>query len=624
MKTSIPLAVGVTVAALVLIPSPSAQADQLPASAAGINTAGYSSWKATAAAFDSSNALAGMRLFDTGTVLSTPAELPADGRTVTLSWNPVSGTTATGKYNAAVQALITAAQPIYLSEEHEPDVSAAQKRKSFNYAGWLDDNEHLLAQTAGTNVTTCVILSAYWMATDIPIYVTPLIPYGLTCVGIDFDGINPSSSGGRYPFSYFDAAFAKVPILKADGITTLLAPEFGSELATWDPTGSVRAAWITNYAAEFAADGFAQVDWFDNGKCGVGGYDLCDAPSKAAWRAVIGANSPPSNAPPVARTSVNCTALTCSFDGSTSVDPDGTITAYAWTFGDGNTSTDATTTNTYAAGGAYPVTLTVTDNDGATSVWTGSVNPSVSGTSVNFVGVADFNGSSANPSVTVPAGVSPGDTELIFVSVNTAGITTSLPTGLTGWTQLTKLTNSNLETTVFGRTAVAGDAGRTVSVRLTKAERLDMQLVDYTGVATGSVPFTTARDNTTSTHVAPAISVTPSGSWVLTYWSDRSSGTTKWTLPAAVSARKVAVGTGNARVSGVIADSGAPTPSRCPSEPYRNDERHQRARQHDQHRSRSCGIRLPRRAGTEESPQATGGRERSPPAGRCGGASPDE
>ena len=56
------------------------------------------------------------------------------------------------------------------------------------------------------------------------------------------------------------------------------------------------------------------------------------------------------------------------FDGSGSSDPDGTVDAYLWDFGDNvGTSTDAAPNYAYAAAGNYTVTLTVTDDDGATS-----------------------------------------------------------------------------------------------------------------------------------------------------------------------------------------------------------------------------------------------------------------
>jgi chitodextrinase len=55
------------------------------------------------------------------------------------------------------------------------------------------------------------------------------------------------------------------------------------------------------------------------------------------------------------------------FDGSGSDDPDGTITAYDWTFGDGNTGTGVSPTHTYSSAGTYDVSLVVTDDDGEPS-----------------------------------------------------------------------------------------------------------------------------------------------------------------------------------------------------------------------------------------------------------------
>jgi len=55
-----------------------------------------------------------------------------------------------------------------------------------------------------------------------------------------------------------------------------------------------------------------------------------------------------------------------SLDGSTSFDPDGTIANYYWNFGDGSSANGPTTINSYSTAGTYTVTLTVTDNEGAT------------------------------------------------------------------------------------------------------------------------------------------------------------------------------------------------------------------------------------------------------------------
>jgi PKD repeat protein/predicted phosphodiesterase len=49
-----------------------------------------------------------------------------------------------------------------------------------------------------------------------------------------------------------------------------------------------------------------------------------------------------------------------------STDPDGSVVAWSWDFGDGNTSTDRNATHAYGEPGTYTVTLMVTDNDGKT------------------------------------------------------------------------------------------------------------------------------------------------------------------------------------------------------------------------------------------------------------------
>lgn len=56
--------------------------------------------------------------------------------------------------------------------------------------------------------------------------------------------------------------------------------------------------------------------------------------------------------------------LTVQFNGADSYDPDGSITAYKWDFGDGAQATGATVSHTYTGAGFYPVTLTVVDDAG--------------------------------------------------------------------------------------------------------------------------------------------------------------------------------------------------------------------------------------------------------------------
>lgn len=72
--------------------------------------------------------------------------------------------------------------------------------------------------------------------------------------------------------------------------------------------------------------------------------------------------------PPVADAGEPCSGIQgcpVEFDGSGSSDPDGTIVDYQWDFGDGGTASGETAAHTYAAPGVYTVTLTVTDDSGA-------------------------------------------------------------------------------------------------------------------------------------------------------------------------------------------------------------------------------------------------------------------
>ena len=78
------------------------------------------------------------------------------------------------------------------------------------------------------------------------------------------------------------------------------------------------------------------------------------------------------NDPPVAQDNGPYTAMLgkgqafITFKATGSSDPDGSIVKYEWDFGDGVTGTGQTATHGYTSAGSYTVTLTVTDNCGAT------------------------------------------------------------------------------------------------------------------------------------------------------------------------------------------------------------------------------------------------------------------
>lgn len=73
------------------------------------------------------------------------------------------------------------------------------------------------------------------------------------------------------------------------------------------------------------------------------------------------------NKAPIANFSSTVDRLSVSFDGSSSSDADGTVASWRWDFGDGASGSGAKLSHVYAKPGAYPVTLTVKDDKGATA-----------------------------------------------------------------------------------------------------------------------------------------------------------------------------------------------------------------------------------------------------------------
>jgi subtilisin len=108
-------------------------------------------------------------------------------------------------------------------------------------------------------------------------------------------------------------------------------------------------------------------NWTDDSGDGIK-EPLLDVSNTGTFNpALIPGGGGATNSPPAATFTYTCTNLTCNFT-DTSTDSDGTVVSWSWAFGDSATSTSQNPGHTYAAGGTYPVTLTVTDEDGASAV----------------------------------------------------------------------------------------------------------------------------------------------------------------------------------------------------------------------------------------------------------------
>ncbi len=95
-----------------------------------------------------------------------------------------------------------------------------------------------------------------------------------------------------------------------------------------------------------------------------------------------------------------------------STDPDGTISQWAWNFGDGSSSNKRSPTHAYSTGGAFTVRLTVTDNDGARA----TASQTITVQHICSVAIASFS---------VPSRARVGTTANLAVTVSNTGTLTT-------------------------------------------------------------------------------------------------------------------------------------------------------------------------------------------------------
>ena len=199
------------------------------------------------------------------------------------------------------------------------------------------------------------------LATGTPI--TPATPVkGLINTSADIDQFTFDGSG---PFTASLSLWDEHPNLDA---RLRLLNSAGSQVAASDPqklgAPSLSVPSLAGGRYSIEVDG---VGWGD--PLGTG---YTDYGSLGAY-----ALSTSFNQAPIANGTITPTTVqyqgTLSYNASLSSDPDGTITAYNWNFGDGTTSTSASGTKAYSAPGSYTATLKVTDNKGATGTKTFAV-----------------------------------------------------------------------------------------------------------------------------------------------------------------------------------------------------------------------------------------------------------
>ena len=196
----------------------------------------------------------------------------------------------------------------------------------------------------------------------------------------------------------------------------------------WEAFSRLATVWVT--ALPNGAD-----------VCATGGYDALIT----CWRVSDVVSNRPPTAVISATPSTGAAPLSVTFDGSGSTDPDGTVSSWAWSFGDGSSGTGPVTTHVYATPGTYTASLKVTDNDGASNTATRSIvaNPLLplapSGLTATVltggsIGLRWTNGSTSQAEVRIERCRGAGCTNFTQVAAVAGTATSFINTGLTART----------------------------------------------------------------------------------------------------------------------------------------------------------------------------------------------
>lgn len=242
------------------------------------------------------------------------------------------------------------------------------------------------------------------------------------------------------------------------------------------------------------------------------------------------ANKPPTPviSPPVVD------GRTVRVDGTGSTDPDGAVTGYRWEFGDGGTADTSVASHTYADDGTFPMTLTATDEDGASASVTRQITVTAKPPSEPKIAADDFERTVANGWGAAPTGgawtVAGASSRYAASGGSGRHILTS--PGTTAESTLSAVRADDVDLRVklaWSRTAAQGTTYATVIIRR-QTDGSDYRLKVF-GYSSGTVQLALARrvgttETTLQTSTVPGLTLTAETAYRVAFRASATADTT--------------------------------------------------------------------------------------------------
>lgn len=180
---------------------------------------------------------------------------------------------------------------------------------------------------------------------------------------------------------------------------------------------------------------------------------------------------------------------------------------------------------------------------------------------IAFVDAASTAGNRSAHTVRVPEAVAPGDMLVLFLTTNST--TSTVADGVEGWSLLETRDGNGTRGRAWSKEATAADVGANVTVTTSGAAKSVITVAAYRSAGPQRVTASAVggSDGPTDTHTTPPVPVADEGSWLVSYWAEKSSVASVWTLPGSATERSSATGGGSGKISAVLGDSDGAVPT---------------------------------------------------------------